>query len=106
MNVYDLNDIEEKEIIPGYFARFLHSDNMTLAYWRIEAGAPMPEHSHPNEQVTNLIEGVFELVVKGKSTVLRQGSVVIIPPNIPHSGTAITECRIIDAFYPLRPEYK
>jgi hypothetical protein len=28
-----LKNIEEKEIVPGYKARFIHSENMTIASW-------------------------------------------------------------------------
>jgi len=42
MPFIDLDQIEEKEIVPGYRAVFVHSATMTLAYWTIEAGANLP----------------------------------------------------------------
>jgi quercetin dioxygenase-like cupin family protein len=105
MSWIELKDIEEREIIPGYHVRFVHSENMTLAYWRVERGAPIPEHSHPHEQVVNLIEGRFELVVDGRAREMEAGSVAVIDGGVPHSGHAITDCRIIDVFYPVREEY-
>jgi quercetin dioxygenase-like cupin family protein len=106
MNKIDLSEIPVKELITGYFVRFVHSVHMTLAYWRIEAGAPMPEHSHPNEQVTTIIEGEFVLNINNENIKLREGNVFIIPPDILHSGKAITKCWILDAFHPLREDYK
>lgn len=105
MSWIELNDIEEREIIPGYHARFVHSDNMTLAYWRVEAGASIPEHSHPHEQVVNLIEGRFELVVDGQPRQVEPGSIAVIPGGVSHSGRALSDCRIIDVFYPVREDY-
>ncbi len=32
---HSLQDIEKKEIFPGYTVRFIHSERMTLAYWTI-----------------------------------------------------------------------
>jgi hypothetical protein len=58
MNPTNLNNIESREIIPGYRARFVQSENMTAAYWEIDAGSPL------------------------------------------------TDCRIIDMFYPRREEYR
>ncbi len=101
-----LEDIEERDMIPGYRARLVHSDHMTFAYWNVQAGATMPEHAHPHEQVYNLLEGEFELTVGGESRVTRPGIVAVIPPNVPHSGRAITDCRIIDVFYPTRDDYR
>ncbi|NOY99053.1 MAG: cupin domain-containing protein, partial [Chloroflexi bacterium] len=47
MPFINLSALEEKEIIPGYKATFVHSGHMTLAYWSVTAGASLPEHSHP-----------------------------------------------------------
>ncbi len=49
MTYVDLNHIEEKEVVPGFFGKFIHSDNITIAYWRIAAGSILPEHKHPHE---------------------------------------------------------
>lgn len=106
MAFINLAELTEKEIIPGYHARFVHSENMTFAYWRIDGGALMPTHSHPQEQVFNITEGEFELTVANESKKLKPGQVAVIPGNVPHSGKAISNCKIIDVFYPVRPEYK
>jgi quercetin dioxygenase-like cupin family protein len=106
MPYVNLKDIESREIIPGYRAVFLHSENMTMAYWTIEAGAEMPVHAHPHEQVANLLEGEFELALEGEQQVLHPGMVAIIPSNTPHGGRALTDCRILDVFHPPREDYQ
>ncbi len=106
MGFVNLIDLPEKELVPGYHARFVHTENMTMAYWTIEAGAALPQHAHPHEQVTNLIEGEFELTVNGEARILTPGMVVVIPGVVPHVGRAIMACRIIDVFYPIREEYR
>ena len=106
MNQFDLSKLDQLEPVPGFRVRFVHSQNMTFAFWDIVEGAELPEHSHPHEQVANLLEGEFELIVDGETTTLRPGSVVIIPSNASHSGRALTTCRIIDTFYPVREDYR
>jgi len=101
-----LNEIEEKELGAGLKVRFVHSENMTFSYWNIEAGAQLPEHSHPHEQVANVLEGEFELTVDNEKKRLGPGSVVIIPPHAVHSGKSVTQSRIIDVFYPIREDYR
>jgi quercetin dioxygenase-like cupin family protein len=101
-----LNDLKEIEPVPGFKGRFVHSDHMTLAYWNVAAGAVLPQHAHVHEQITNLIEGEFEMTVAGEVKVLRPGEVAVIPSNVPHSARALTQCRIIDAFYPVREDYR
>ncbi len=92
--------------MPGYKARFVHGGQMTLAYWTIEPGMPLPLHSHVHEQVTNVLAGEFELTIGDDTKLLMPGSVAIIPPNVPHTGKALTRCEILDIFHPVREDYK
>jgi len=101
-----LNEIESKELVPGFHARMVHSENMTLAYWDIEEGSLLPDHSHPHEQVANVMEGKLQLIVDGEENILTPGQVFVIPSNAPHSGKALTACKVIDVFYPAREDYK
>ncbi|MCP4681027.1 MAG: cupin domain-containing protein [Desulfobacterales bacterium] len=106
MNFIELDEIEKRDLVPGGKVRFVHSDSMTLAYWTFEADGQFPEHAHPHEQVSSMIDGEFELTVDGKTRILNPGNVVIIPPNAAHSGKAVTKCRIIDVFHPVREDYR
>lgn len=106
MGFINLQQLNEKEPVPGFKVRFIHSENMTLAYWDIKATAALPEHSHFHEQVVNVIEGEFELSIEGEANRMGPGSAAIIPPNALHAGRAITDCRIIDVFYPVRDDYR
>ena len=101
-----LEELEVREPVEGYRAKFVHSDGMTLAHWVVEAGAELPEHSHPHEQVVNVVDGEFELTIDGVTQAMHPGWVAVIPPNAIHSGKAITECRLIDAFHPTRDDYR
>jgi len=106
MSWFDLNEMPERTIIPGYHARFVHGDVMTLAFWRVDAGSAIPEHSHPHEQIMSLLEGRFEFAMDGQVRTLDAGAVVVIPGDRPHGGRALSDCRILDAFHPPREEYR
>ena len=106
MNHYRLEDIEGKQIVPGLTGRFIHSNNMTLAYWSFEPGVSLPSHSHEHEQVVNVIDGTFELTVAGETQRLESGAVVVLPPNVEHAGRSVTRCSIIDVFHPVRDDFK
>jgi quercetin dioxygenase-like cupin family protein len=106
MNFIELENIKEVELIPGFRVRFLHSENMTTAYWSIDAGATLPDHTHVHEQVSTIIEGQFKMMIDGETRVLEPGVSAVIASNIEHGGTALTHCQIIDTFYPVREEYR
>lgn len=106
MLLHKLNDMASREIIPGFHARMVHSEQMTFAVWDVESGAELPEHAHPHEQISTVLDGSFELNVGGTTETLEPGMVVVIPSNDPHSGKALTACKMLDVFHPMREEYR
>ena len=106
MPFIQIDELGEKEIAPGFRARMVHAEHMTVAHWTITQGSSLPEHSHPHEQYSIVSEGRFELTVGDETAVLSPGLVALIPGDVPHSGTALTDCRIIDIFHPVREDYR
>ncbi len=104
MPFLNLDDLEAKKPLTGYRVKFIHSSNMTFAYLDIDAGAVLPEHNHPQEQVVTMLTGKFELTINEETEILEPGSVAIIPSNAVHSGRAITNCWMTESFYPHKKE--
>ena len=102
----ELDQIEPRETVKGFKAKYIHSETMTLAFLEVAAGAMMPVHQHVHEQISQVLEGKFELTINGESKVYEPGGVVIIPSNIPHGGMAITDCKLLDIFSPVREDYR
>ena len=98
--------IEPVEIIKGYKAKFIHTATMTMAFWEVAAGAVMPIHQHIHEQISQVLEGEFELTIDSVRNVYGPGLVAIIPSNVSHGGRAITHCKLLDIFSPSRDDYK
>ena len=105
-SVYSRSDLEPRQLLPGTKVRLVHAETMTLASWVFEPGIDLPEHSHPHEQITTVIEGVFELTIDGKAFQMEAGDVAIIASSAIHSGRSLTRCRVIDAFQPVREDLR
>ena len=101
-----IEDIPVRELVPGFDARLMHMNGMTVAHVQVKAGSVLPEHHHIHEQVTNVISGELEMTVAGEKRVCKAGTAVCIPSNVPHSAIALTDCKIIDVFSPVREDYK
>jgi quercetin dioxygenase-like cupin family protein len=106
MSFIKIESLNEKEVFPGYYGRAIHTGTATYMFWKVDAGAAVPEHSHINEQFANVLKGEFELTVNGQTELLEPGKIAVIPPNVKHSGRAITYCELLDVFYPERDDYK
>lgn len=105
MNI-KLAEIVPKEIMPGYHGKMVHAQNLSIAFWEVQKGAQVPEHSHKHEQVMHVLEGTFEFTLDGATQIYNPGDMVIIGPHKKHSGKALTPCKLMDVFSPAREEYK
>ena len=106
MPLIQIDRLPVREIFPGLRARLIHTDRVSHSWVAIDAGAAFPEHQHPHEQIVSMIEGELELVVEGVAHRLTPGQVFVIPPGARHSGRAVTACRVLDAFAPVRDDYR
>jgi len=106
MPLIHLNTIPFTEIAKGYLSKLVHSEHMTFSFVHVKAGESLPEHQHLHEQVSIILEGRFRLCLDGIDTDFGKDEMVIIPSGMKHSGFAITDCRILDVFNPVREDYR
>ena len=102
----NISEIPERLLIKGIKGRYVHTENSTIGFVKIEKGAILPEHSHFHEQTSQIIEGRLEMVIGGETKILEPGMFTIIPSNVLHSAVALTDCKVTDTFYPVREDYK
>ncbi|MGF1923443.1 MAG: cupin domain-containing protein, partial [Bacteroidia bacterium] len=59
-----------------------------------------------HEQITEVREGEFQLTFAGETKIYKPGMIAVIPPHVEHSGVALTDCKLLDIFLPVREDYK
>ena len=101
-----IKNIPPKEIVPGITGYYAHGEKQTFGYVEIKNGSVVPEHHHVHEQITYIIEGQLNMVIGGKPCPLTAGMYHVIPSHMPHSALAVTDCIVIDAFSPVREDYR
>ncbi|WP_034041293.1 cupin domain-containing protein [Wocania ichthyoenteri] len=103
---YKFSDIPEKDLVEGIKGKYIHTNNNTVGLINIEKGAILPAHSHIHQQITQVISGKLEMTIDGITQILESDSITVIPSNAIHSANALTNCIVIDTFFPLREDYK
>ena len=101
-----IKNITPKELAPGITGYYAHGDKSTFGFVELKKGSSVPLHSHINEQITYIIEGQLDMMIDGVAYSLTDGMYHVINANVPHSAIAITDCKVIDAFSPVREDYK
>jgi len=101
-----IKNIKPKELVPGITGYYAHGSSMSFGYVELKAGSNIPMHQHVHEQITYIMEGELDMVIGGQPCLLTPGMYYVIPSNTPHSAIAKTDCKVIDAFSPVREDYK
>ena len=101
--VVDARNLTVKEPLPGWRGRFFHSDQMTFAYYDIDAAAvALHEHEHPQEEVWHVLDGTLLLTIDGVEHIVEPGCAAVVPPNTRHSAKVIEACRALVVDTPRR----
>ena len=85
--------------------QYVVCDRVMVARVLMKKGCTVPEHSHENEQIAYVESGALEFTINGKSIVVRAGELLLIPPNVPHSATALEDTVDLDYFQPPRQDW-
>ncbi len=94
-------------MLPGVALRTFWGEHMLVSLVDLQAGAVIPPHSHPHEQVGMMLRGEMDLTIAGETRLVKPGDLYIIPGGVEHGvtvGDADAQC--IEAFSPVREEYK
>jgi quercetin dioxygenase-like cupin family protein len=101
MAFVDTNKLPAFERLPGWRGRYFDSPSVTFAHYEFDAGSSIHEHSHPQEEVWQIIEGELEVTINGVTQRSGPGFVGIVPPDTLHSVKAISAGKAIVVDYPL-----
>jgi quercetin dioxygenase-like cupin family protein len=104
MGFIDTSNLTVKEWLPGWKGRYFDSGSMTFGHYVFQVGSAIHRHSHPNEEVWNIIEGQLEVTIGEESTLAGPGYVALVPPNTLHSVKAISSGKAIVVDCPRRPD--
>ncbi|HXQ98072.1 MAG TPA: cupin domain-containing protein [Candidatus Limnocylindrales bacterium] len=97
--------VELESLNPLISRRMLSGEQSTIARVYLKRGAIVPRHSHHNEQITFILAGALHFTFDDGELTLRQGEVLLIPPNVPHAAEAVEDTDDLDVFIPRREDW-
>jgi quercetin dioxygenase-like cupin family protein len=99
------NSVPVEELNPLLGRHLIVGRDVMLARVLLKKGCIVPEHSHPNEQLTFILEGALKFWIDGRVIVVGAGEVLTIPPNMPHKAEALEDTVDYDIFHPPRADW-
>jgi quercetin dioxygenase-like cupin family protein len=94
------------EICPGIKRQTIAAGpHMYQMLAKLDAGARMPEHKHPQEQIAHVLQGRLRLIVRGEPREIGPGESLYLASNEPHGAEVDEDTTVLDTFSPPRDEY-
>lgn len=95
------------ELVAGVTGRPLFGELGMINLIEFEAGATVPLHSHPHEQLGIVLRGMQALVVDGVARELGPLEGYVLPGSVEHSAYCGPEgALVLDVFAPVREDYR
>jgi quercetin dioxygenase-like cupin family protein len=95
------------EAVPGVHRRVLAcGEHVMIVQFTIQAGAAVPPHSHPHEQVGHVVSGRMKFQIGDEQRELGPGDGYSVPGGVVHGAVGITEVIAVDSFHPVRDDYR
>jgi quercetin dioxygenase-like cupin family protein len=105
MPVHRWSDQPVEQLTPSLGRQLVNTGKMTIARISLAAGAVVPSHEHPQEQVANVLEGRLRFIVGTEEYVVEAGDSVIVPSGVSHRVEALTDSLVLDVFAPVRDDW-
>jgi quercetin dioxygenase-like cupin family protein len=107
MAYFSTQELPSSKMLPGIGRRAVWLSGVMLTFFTFEPRSVVPEHRHPNEQITWVTRGAMRFTLDGETRILRPGDGACIPANAPHSAVVLDEAtEAVDAWSPPREDYK
>ncbi|MEO5634638.1 cupin domain-containing protein [Gaiella sp.] len=94
-----------EELTPLIGRQVVNTEMMTIARIHLSAGAIVPSHSHPHEQVATVLEGRLRFVVGDEVHLVARGDSMFVPSGVSHDVEALEDSLVLDVFAPVRDDW-
>lgn len=108
MKKINWDKVPEEQVNPKMKRKFIYGEKVMIAKMELSDGFTVPWHSHENEQITEVFEGVLRFWFDNDEENhidLLPGDSIIITANRPHKALMIGNVIETDTFAPPRQDW-
>lgn len=106
IRVVSLEDVAVSEPEPGMRRQVLaYNDRMMLVRHLLAKGWVGARHSHPHEQLMQVVSGHLRFTAGEQTFEIHAGDSFMIPGGMEHQASAFTDSEVLDVFTPYREDY-
>lgn len=95
MNVKKLTDLANYQEGIVASRTLVDKDACTVTLFAFDKGQGLSEHTTPYDAMVYVIDGETEIVISGKSHILKMGDTITMPANEPHKVNAIEKFKML-----------
>jgi quercetin dioxygenase-like cupin family protein len=107
VSFFSVSQLKETEMLPGVRRRAVTLNRVMLTFFEFDPHAIVPEHKHPHEQISVVIEGAMEFQLGDQKRILKAGEGACIPPSVKHSARILDQpTTVYDSWSPPREDYR
>ncbi len=102
------DDVELESVNPSMQRQIVTGERMTVARIWFTDGYLVRQHSHDQEQITQVVAGRMRFRLGSERTEVvdvAPGEVIVIPSNLPHEALCIGNVEEIDMWSPRRDDW-
>lgn len=92
LKLSDLVDYQEGSVVSR---TIINQKTGTVTLFAFDKGEGLSEHEAPFDALVYIIEGESEVIISGKPFHLKDGEMIIMPADQPHTLKAITKFKML-----------
>ncbi len=95
MQVKNLSDLVKYQENAVVSSEIIKKDAGTVTVFAFDKGQGLSEHTAPFDALVNIIDGRAEVSILGKLFTVKEGEMIVMPANKPHSLKAMEKFKML-----------
>ena len=92
VRLVDLTEYQKNSVVSRMV---LNKESGTVTLFAFDEGQSLSEHTAPFDALVQILDGEAEITISGKSLLVKNGEMVVMPANKPHALKAVKKFKML-----------